>query len=325
MFAPAQVQPAADGRADALGAAGDQHGLSLHAALRSVVPSPVPIEFAVSVLLSTRPARCTPCPNPTPQRATTARAWSAAVHADIEAAGGWIPFERYMQQVLYAPGLGYYVAGARKFGAEGDFVTAPEMTPLFARALAVQVEPILAATRAREMVEFGAGSGVLAADLLVALAARDALPERYAILDVSPDLRERQRATIARRAPAHLALVEWLDALPSSIDGAVLMNEVLDAIPPHVVARRDGRWFERGVADGDGLHWADRPLSDAALQRTRRGLLPGGRRLRQRNQSRCRGAGRGRRTPTHRAARCSSSTTDSRTPSSTTRSAAKAR
>ncbi len=121
----------------------------------------------------------------------------ASVRAEIARAGGWISFARYMQHVLYAPALGYYVAGARKFGSAGDFVTAPELTPLFAQALAVQVAAILEATAAREIVEFGAGSGALAADLLNALAALGALPSRYAILDVSPDLRERQRATIA--------------------------------------------------------------------------------------------------------------------------------
>ena len=122
------------------------------------------------------------------------------VRERIDAAGGWIPFADYMQLALYAPGLGYYVAGARKFGADGDFVTAPEMTPLFAQALAVQVRAILEATPGRELVEFGAGSGALAADLLNALAAADALPTIYRILEVSPDLRERQRETIARRA-----------------------------------------------------------------------------------------------------------------------------
>ncbi len=170
-----------------------------------------------------------------------------------------------MQLVLYAPGLGYYVAGARKFGDAGDFVTAPETTPLFAQALAAQVAAILEATASREIVEFGAGSGVLAADLLNALAARGAAPSRYAIVDVSPDLRERQRAQIGRRAPDHAARVEWVDAPPASIDGAVVMNEMLDAIPPHLVSRRHGEWFERGVADGERLRWEDRPLEDAAL------------------------------------------------------------
>jgi SAM-dependent MidA family methyltransferase len=187
------------------------------------------------------------------------------VCAEIVRSGGWISFAHYMQFVLYSPGLGYYVAGARKFGVDGDFVTAPETTKLFAQALAAQVAPILAATAAREIIEFGAGSGALAADLLNALAQRDALPSRYAILDVSPDLRERQRAHMARFAPDHAARVEWLDALPATIDGVVLMNELLDAIPPHVIARRSGQWFERGVTCDPVLHCEDRRLGDDAL------------------------------------------------------------
>jgi len=188
------------------------------------------------------------------------------VRGEIVRSGGWITFADYMQMVLYAPGLGYYVAGARKFGGAGDFVTAPETTPLFARALAAQVAPVLAATAARELVEFGAGSGALAADLMNALARSGALPSRYAILDVSPDLRQRQRAEIARRAPDHIGRVEWLDALPATFDGAVVMNEVLDAVPPHLVLRRDGAWFERGVACNAKLHWEDRPLADDSLR-----------------------------------------------------------
>jgi len=171
-----------------------------------------------------------------------------------------------MQIVLYAPGLGYYVAGAHKFGPGGDFVTAPETTSLFAQALAAQVAPILAATAAREIVEFGAGSGALAADMLNALAKLGALPSRYAIIEVSPDLRERQRARVVRVAPGHAARVEWLDALPATIDGAVVMNEVLDALPPHLIARRDGQWLERGVTCADTLSWEDRPLVDESLR-----------------------------------------------------------
>jgi SAM-dependent MidA family methyltransferase len=130
----------------------------------------------------------------------------------------------------------------------------------------VQVAPILAATATREVVEFGAGSGSLAADLLNALAQLDALPSRYAILEVSPDLRERQRARVARVAPDHAARVEWLDAAPAAIGGAVVMNEVLDAIPPHLIVRRNGRWFERGVTCGATLAWEDRPLGDESLR-----------------------------------------------------------
>jgi SAM-dependent MidA family methyltransferase len=190
----------------------------------------------------------------------------AAVRAEVTRAGGWIAFARYMQIVLYAPGLGYYVAGARKFGRGGDFVTAPETTPLFAQAVAAQVAPILAATATREIVELGAGGGALAADMLNALARLDSLPSRYSILEVSPDLRERQRAHIARVAPDYAARVSWLDALPAAIDGAVMMNEVLDALPPHLIVRRDGQWLERGVTCGVTLGWEDRPPSDESLR-----------------------------------------------------------
>ena len=206
-----------------------------------------------------------------PEPDTAARKHSTrvvdAVRREIIDAGGWIPFARYMQEVLYAPGLGYYVAGARKFGAAGDFVTAPELTPLFAQALARDVAAVLRAGTGRAIVELGAGSGALAADLLNALAHADALPFRYLILEVSPELRERQRAAIAQRAPAHLARVDWIAAVPSAIDGVVLMNEVLDAIPPHLLTRRDGALLERGVAwSNDGLVWEDRPLSDGTLR-----------------------------------------------------------
>lgn len=190
----------------------------------------------------------------------------AAVRDEIAQAGGWIPFDRYMQHVLYAPGLGYYVAGTRKFGAAGDFVTAPEMTPLYARALAAPVADVLAASGGDEIVEFGAGSGALAADLIAALAAAGALPARYRILDVSPDLVARQRETLARRVPGHLDRVEWVGVLPSAIEGVVLMNEVLDAVPPRLIARRGGAWHERGVAWDGSLRLADRPLADDRMR-----------------------------------------------------------
>ena len=207
-----------------------------------------------------------------PLPAADARAHSERVAAHIRAAiagaGGWIPFARYMELALYAPGLGYYAAGATKLGAAGDFVTGPELTPLYATALAAQVAAILEATQRRGIVELGAGSGALAADLLNALAARDALPSHYGILEPSPDLRLRQRATIARDAAAHLARVEWLDTLPPAIDGAVIANEVLDAVPAHLIARRGGDWLERGVASDDArgaFAWVDRP-AEARLE-----------------------------------------------------------
>jgi SAM-dependent MidA family methyltransferase len=202
----------------------------------------------------------------------------AHIRAAIELAGGFLPFDRYMDLALYAPGLGYYAAGATKLGPGGDFVTAPELTPLFAGALATQIMSILAVTGRREIVELGGGSGRLAADLLHALAARDALPSRYAILEVSPDLRERQRATLARDAAVHRPLVAWLDALPDAIDGVVIANEVLDALPVRIAVRRRGAWLERGVTwdlEGSCFAWAERP-ADSGLAALAAARFPAG-------------------------------------------------
>lgn len=216
-----------------------------------------------------------------PEPGDDARAHSArvvaAVRTAIAEANGFLPLERYLTLVLYAPGLGYYAAGARKFGEGGDFTTAPEMTPLFARALAAPVATLLAASNARDVVELGAGTGALAADLLPALAACDGLPSRYRILEVSADLRERQRATLAARAPDQLPRVEWIATLPPAIDGAVIMNEVLDAVPPHVVARRNGEWLERGVVDSAGtLALALRPLANPRVAAIAQARFPAG-------------------------------------------------
>jgi len=215
-----------------------------------------------------------------PEPGAAARAQServtAHIRADMAAGAGCIPFSRYMDLALYAPGLGYYAAGATKLGAEGDFVTAPEMTPLFGKALATQVAAILAATRGREIVELGGGSGRLAADLLAALAERDALPSRYAILEPSPDLAMRQRDTLARDAPAHFARIGWIGALPEAIDGALIANEVLDAVPVAIVARRANAWLERGVTWDDARRaftWADRP-ADTRLAAIAAGRFP---------------------------------------------------
>ena len=154
----------------------------------------------------------------------------AEIRDDIARNGGFIPASRYIALVLYAPALGYYVAGARRFGAAGDFVTGPELSPLYGGALARQIEAVLGVTRDRQIVELGAGSGALAASMLNALALRRASPTRYRILEVSGALREQQRATITALAHDELARVEWLDRLPEAIDGVVVMNEVLDAV-----------------------------------------------------------------------------------------------
>lgn len=200
---------------------------------------------------------------------------AAHVREEIERAGGFIAFARYMDLVLYAPGLGYYAAGARKLGAAGDFVTAPELTPLFGAALARELAVALGTTQAREIVELGAGSGALAASVLNALADAKASPSRYLILEPSPELRGRQQATLETQAAQSGARVEWIERLPGAIDGIVVMNEVLDAIAPHVVARRGGRWYERGVALVDGrFAWDERPLDDARLLALVRARFP---------------------------------------------------
>jgi SAM-dependent MidA family methyltransferase len=208
-----------------------------------------------------------------------ARAHSARVAAhvrdEIGRAGGFITVAQYKDLVLYAPGLGYYVAGARKFGDAGDFVTAPELTPLFGAALARQIEVVVATTSAREIVELGAGSGALAASMLNALAEAKALPSRYAILEPSPELRARQQATLEALSARSGARIEWIERLPDTIGGIVVMNEVLDAIAPNIVARRDGQWYERGVALADATFaWAERPLDDAKLLALARARFP---------------------------------------------------
>jgi SAM-dependent MidA family methyltransferase len=221
------------------------------------------------------PSRATAeLPVPSPEALAHSAKVAAYIATSIAAAGGWIPFADFMGMALYAPGLGYYVAGARKFGADGDFVTAPELTPLFGTALAAQVAEVLARV-AGDVIELGPGTGRLAADMLAALAARDALPARYRLLEVSPDLRERQRAHLQREVPALLSRVEWVDVLPEHWHGALVANEVFDAVPPHVVVRRDNAWYERGVAvDGERLVLADRPLAAGALVDAAHGLYP---------------------------------------------------
>jgi SAM-dependent MidA family methyltransferase len=178
-------------------------------------------------------------------------------HEAIAAAGGWLPFDRFMAIALYEPGLGYYSRDARQFGllpgSGSDFVTAPELSPLFGRTLAAQVAQALDLAEAAEVFEFGAGSGALAAQVLGALGDRI---ERYSVIDLSGALRERQAAVLAPWAPR----VRWLDAWPTVMRGVVLGNEVLDAMPVQLLHWDGLRWFERGVVSGPGagLGWQDR-------------------------------------------------------------------
>lgn len=195
-------------------------------------------------------------PAPGPEEAAHAARLLDHIRQAIEAHGGALPFHRFMHLALYAPGLGYYVAGRSRFGQRGDFVTAPELGDVFARVLARPVAAALAQA-GDEILEAGAGRGLLAAELLLALERLDALPARYGILEVSPDLRAVQRETLAARAPHLLPRVAWLDAPPVAVQGVILANEVLDAMPVHLFEKDEqGRLWERAVAWQDGgLAW----------------------------------------------------------------------
>lgn len=176
----------------------------------------------------------------------------------IDAAGGSISFGEFMQHLLYAPGLGYYVAGSRKFGPDGDFVTAPEVSSLFGAVIARQIAPVLAARADAGILEFGAGSGALALQVLRRLRELDCLPRRYLVLEVSADLRERQQQLLAREEPALAARIEWTDAVPDGFAGVVLANEVLDAMPvERFRIGEDGDVQQlRVVNEGDGFGWS---------------------------------------------------------------------
>lgn len=184
---------------------------------------------------------------------------------EIAKANGWISFARFMELALYAPGLGYYAAGARKFGADGDFVTAPEISALFGQCLARTVADVLMQAGG-DVLELGPGSGKLAKDILLTLDKIGTLPDKYCLLEVSADLRERQRSAIAT-LPQHLAQrAVWLDELPQDFVGMVVANEVLDVVPVHLVTFASGRAFERGVVVKDGAFaWQDVPVPPEEL------------------------------------------------------------
>lgn len=197
-------------------------------------------------------------PPSVPTASSASSACAALVRRAIERDGGWLPFDRFMALALYAPGLGYYAHGSRKFGhlpqSGSDFVTAPELSSLFGQSLAVAVADAFEHTGTDEVWEFGAGSGALAAQLLESLGERVA---RYTIVDLSGALRARQQERLAPWA----GRVRWVDALPEALEGVVVGNEVLDAMPVQLLVRRAGQWLERGVVvqtDGS-FGWHDRP------------------------------------------------------------------
>ena len=195
-------------------------------------------------------------------------ACAAHIRAEIAKAKGWMSFAQFMDLALYAPGLGYYAAGARKFGAAGDFVTAPEISSLFGQCIARSIAATIMTTQG-DVLELGPGSGKLACDVLLALDRLGALPKHYFLLEVSADLRQRQTQALAR-LPSHLAkLAVWLDTLPDRFDGAMVANEVLDVVPIHLVTFSSGWVFERGVVvdDQNQFQWRDNPAIPKSLNK----------------------------------------------------------
>jgi SAM-dependent MidA family methyltransferase len=206
-------------------------------------------------------------PPPPPEAQAHSAALCRRIAAEIAASGGWIGFDRYMALALYAPGLGYYTAGSSKLGASGDFITAPELSSLFSTALARQVAELLRVAGG-EVLELGAGSGRMAADLLLELDAQACLPERYLILELSAELRARQRERLAALPERLAARVRWLDQLPERFGGVILGNELLDALPVHLVAWRETGIAERGITcRGERLLLEERPLVEGNLLR----------------------------------------------------------
>lgn len=184
------------------------------------------------------------------------------IQEKIGQSGGWLNFADFMQLALYKPNLGYYSGGAKKFGYGGDFVTAPEISPLFAQTLARQVAQVLAEIPNANVLELGAGTGQLAVDLLLSLQIIEQLPERYYILEVSDHLRQVQLETLRKKLPETLfRRVEWLNELPANFHGFIFGNEVLDAIPVHIIHTQSDGVYERGIVVEQGdLVWQSRKI-----------------------------------------------------------------
>lgn len=215
-------------------------------------------------------------PPPAPEAAAHSRELAERIANTVAEEGGWITFTRFMELALYAPGYGYYSAGSHKIGAAGDFITAPEISPMFARCLAMQARQVLEQTGG-EVLELGPGTGLLAVDLFAELKAQGAAPSRYRLLEVSPELRERQQALVEERHPGDAGRFEWIDRLPERIDGLVLANEVLDVLPCALVHREAGEVLERGVVVTEaGFGWEGMAIPEGELKRHAAAVLPAG-------------------------------------------------
>lgn len=192
----------------------------------------------------------------------------AFIQNDIDLAGGLIDFARFMELLLYAPGLGYYTAGTHKLGREGDFVTAPELSPLFAACMARQFQEIFEKMDQKNILELGAGSGIFVRDVLFELEKSEALPAHYYILEVSADLRQRQLLRFKTECPQFLSRIVWLDTLPETFNGIIFLNEVLDAMPVHRFEWHQGEIAECFVGfENNQFVFRHAPASDALKKR----------------------------------------------------------
>lgn len=188
------------------------------------------------------------CPNPEMHEKAHSEKLTAKIRQEIVKSGHGISFAQFMELALYAPGLGYYTAGKHKLGAGGDFLTAPEISSLFAKSIARQCQQIAVEFSSYDILEFGAGSGVFAKDILLALDEAGALPEHYFILEVSGDLRDRQKQLLQSECPQFLSRIQWLDHLPEfPIQGVIFANEVMDALPVHLFEIQQNEIKERIV------------------------------------------------------------------------------
>ncbi len=212
-------------------------------------------------------------PDPTPDEQARSASLSEIIRKEV--GDNSLSFTRFMELALYAPGLGYYSAGATKFGPSGDFVTAPELGDVFARCLAQQCAQVLSVLEGGDILEVGGGSGVFAADLLTELAHLDQLPDHYYLLEVSASLREHQKQQIREKIPELIQRIHWIDTFPKSLRGLVLANEVIDAMPVTLFTNHGGSIRERCVAvDGENFVWIDGPASNELTERINKLDLP---------------------------------------------------
>ena len=212
-----------------------------------------------------------PLPLPSKEELDDCQALVDLVCHDIESSGGKLPFTQFMEKVLYTPDVGYYNSGKPIFGKRGDFITAPEMTPLFSRCVARQVIQVLSMMEQQaDIVEFGAGAGTMASDILKELENQNSLPKHYYIVEISSTLKERQAQSIRQHIPHLIEHIVWVSDMPDNFSGVVLGNEVLDAMPVHRVRLNHNKAHEELFVTyhQNRLEWVGGPPSSELLKTT---------------------------------------------------------